>query len=218
VRQTLPETSSPPHWNRLRTFLAGSKDRLSPLLILVHDCPDPDALAAAMGLMVLVKEGYGIEARIAYGGEIGRMENRAMVRLLRIPVHKFRPAMLRLHAAVALVDTQPAFENNPFPANRRATLVIDQHQSKVPPSAECALVDPGCGATCVLVARALLEHGIPLSQRLANDRTSFKPIWRSCPSATCGSWPASRTRFVHGSFSRPWPGRSARRFWCAARS
>jgi nanoRNase/pAp phosphatase (c-di-AMP/oligoRNAs hydrolase) len=137
------------------------------LLILTHDFPDPDALSAAMGLMTLAREGYGIEARIAYGGEIGRMENQAMVRLLHIPVHKFRPVMLRRHAAVALVDTQPAFENNPFPANRRAALVLDQHRSDVAPAAEFALVDPGCGATCVLVARALIDHGIPLSQRLA---------------------------------------------------
>jgi len=95
------------------------------------------------------------------------MENRAMVRLLHIPVHKFRPVMLRRHAAVALVDTQPAFENNRFPANRRAVIVLDQHKSEIPPVADLAIVDPGCGATCVLVARALLDQGIALSQRLA---------------------------------------------------
>jgi nanoRNase/pAp phosphatase (c-di-AMP/oligoRNAs hydrolase) len=155
------------HSDRLRRFLAQNRDRLSPLLILTHDFPDPDALAAAMGLMVLAREGYGIESRIAYGGEIGRVENRAMVRLLHIPVHRFRPILLRQYAAVALVDTQPAFENNPFPANRRAALVLDQHGSNTPPTADLALVDPGCGATCVIVARALLDRGILLSQRLA---------------------------------------------------
>jgi nanoRNase/pAp phosphatase (c-di-AMP/oligoRNAs hydrolase) len=151
----------------LRGYLESRKARLNPLLILTHDFPDPDALAAAMGLMVLAREGFGIESKIAYRGAIGRMENRSMVRLLHIPVRKFRPAMLRQYAAVALVDTQPAFENNPFPASRRAALVIDQHPSEVPPAAELALVDPGCGASCVLVARALLDQGIPLSQRLA---------------------------------------------------
>jgi len=155
---------------RLLDFLGERKEILSPMLIITHDFPDPDALAAAFGLQVLAKEGFGIESRIVYRGTLGRTENREMVRLLKIPIHKYQPVLLRRHASVALVDTQPAFENNPFPANRRATLVIDQHGGGAAPLADLALVDPDCGASCVLVARALLEKGIELSQRLA---TSF---------------------------------------------
>jgi nanoRNase/pAp phosphatase (c-di-AMP/oligoRNAs hydrolase) len=155
------------HAERLLRFLAERREELSPLLILMHDCPDPDALAAAFGLLVLAREGFGIESLIAYGGEVGRMENRSMVRLLRIPIHRFRPVMLRRHAAVALVDTQPGFENNAFPPGRRAALVIDQHPAAEVPDADLVLVDAKCGASCVIVARALLAKGIELSQRLA---------------------------------------------------
>lgn len=151
---------------RLLDFLADRREELSPMLIVTHDYPDPDALAAGFGLQYLAKEGYGIESRIVYRGEVGRTENREMVKLLRIPIHKYRPALLKKHASYVLVDTQPAFENNPFPANRRATVVIDQHAAP-PPLTDLPLVDPDCGASCVIVARALLDKGIDLPQRLA---------------------------------------------------
>jgi len=151
----------------LLEFLAKNRESLSPLLILPHDYPDPDALAAAFALYFLAKECCQIEARIAYRGIIGRMENRVMVSTLRIPVHRLQPGDLKRFRQIALVDTQPAFENNPFPGNRKATLVIDQHPSKVNPAADLALVDPGCGATCVILAQALLLQNLEIPSRLA---------------------------------------------------
>jgi len=155
------------HGQTLLDFLQARKDAPSPLLILTHDFPDPDALAAAYGLGHLAKTAFGIESRIAYRGEVGRTENRAMVRLLRIPLYRFRTAWLRQYAAIVLVDTQPAFTNNPFPESRRATLVLDQHPSIGPVEAELAIVDPECGATCVLVAQALLQSGVDVTARVA---------------------------------------------------
>lgn len=152
---------------KLRGFLAENRQRLSPLLILTHDYPDPDALAAGFGLLQLAQGSFGIECRIAYGGEVGRTENKAMVRLLRIPVQKLKRGWLKRFANVALVDTQPAFDNNPFPPSRKATLVIDQHPSLAPVNAELGLVDPDCGATCVIVAQALLAQGEPIPARVA---------------------------------------------------
>lgn len=153
--------------DRLLRFLSHHRRSISPLLILTHDYPDPDALAAAFALDYLASEEYGIETKIAYGGIIGRTENRAMVRILRIPVHKLKPVDLRKYTNVALVDTQPRFENNSFPAKRRATIVIDQHASPVKPSANIALVDTKCGATCVILAQALLRHRSQIPTRIA---------------------------------------------------
>jgi nanoRNase/pAp phosphatase (c-di-AMP/oligoRNAs hydrolase) len=152
---------------RLLAHLARHRRRLSPLLILTHDFPDPDALASAFALQHLAQSAFDIPARIAYGGELGRTENKMMVRLLRIPLHKMRKSWLKDHCKFALVDTQPAFENNPFPGNRRAAMVIDQHGSHTPPLAELALVDPDCGATCVIVAQALLAIRKPIPARVA---------------------------------------------------
>src|SRR4051794_38823829 len=47
-------------------------------LLLPHDNPDPDSMAAAMGLRKLLGS-RGIACTIAQGGIIGRAENRAMV-------------------------------------------------------------------------------------------------------------------------------------------
>ncbi len=141
---------------RLLNFLAERKNSLSPLLILTHDYPDPDALAAAFALGYLAQQYYGITSKIVYGGVIGRSENRAMVKILKIPVRKVGSVNLNKYRNLAVVDTQPKFDNNSFPEKRRAALIIDQHTSVVKPSAELVLIDNKCGATCVIVAQALL--------------------------------------------------------------
>jgi len=162
-----PEHETAQHARQLLRFLSKRKNLLSPLLVLTHDYPDPDALAAAFALDYLAGQCFGIECKIAYGGVIGRTENRAMVRILRIPVHKLKPSDLKKYRNVALVDTQPHFENNPFPNNRRAAIVVDQHPSIVKPAASLAIIDPGAGATCVIVAQALLQHGVQIPMRVA---------------------------------------------------
>jgi nanoRNase/pAp phosphatase (c-di-AMP/oligoRNAs hydrolase) len=152
---------------QLLDFLEKNREALSPLLILPHDFPDPDALAAAFTLHHLSKKVFQIESRIGYRGIIGRMENRVMISTLRIPVHRLRPGDLKRFKQIALVDTQPAFENNPFPEDRRAAIVIDQHPGNSAPAADLALVDTGCGATCVILAQALLLKEAEIPSRLA---------------------------------------------------
>jgi len=166
-RQPRASTSIHRAGRRLLRFLATRRKKLSPLLILTHDFPDPDALAAAFALQHLAQTDFNIPCRIVYGGEVGRTENRAMVRLLRIPIHKIKRATFRKYAGVALVDTQPPFENNVFPKNGRASIVIDQHPSTARPDADFVVVDPECGATCVIVAQALLAREKEIPSRVA---------------------------------------------------
>lgn len=162
-----PPLDSVGHGARLLEYLQARKRELSPLLILPHDYPDPDALAAAYALYYLAKQKFDIESRIAYRGIIGRTENRAMVSLLKIPIHRLHKTDLKRYKQVALVDTQPNFRNNPWPGNRRATIVIDQHTPNNGPLADLTVVDTGCGATCVILAQALLQAGLDLPMKLA---------------------------------------------------
>jgi nanoRNase/pAp phosphatase (c-di-AMP/oligoRNAs hydrolase) len=158
------------HALELLTYLTRRAGSLSPLLILTHDFPDPDALASAWGLQHLVRS-FGVDARIVYGGVISRAENRAMVKLLKMPLHRLKAGEIARFRSVALVDTQPAFENNAFPRSRRAAIVIDQHEPVERVSADLTLLDTECGATCVILAQALLlqdgEIPAPLSTALA---------------------------------------------------
>ena len=152
---------------RLLRFLSKNRGTISPLLILTHDYPDPDALASAFALQYIAERAYGIQSRIVYGGIIGRMENKAMVSLLEMPAHKIKPSDFKRHEHIALMDTQPSFENNSFPKKRYATLVIDQHPSVTKPTADLSIVDTECGATSVILAQALLMLHIEIPVRVA---------------------------------------------------
>ncbi len=155
------------HGRKLLRFLEKKKKSLSPLLIVTHDYPDPDAIATSMALQYLAEKLGGVKSRIVYKGIIGRVENRAMVELLKVPIHKFRPSDLQSYENTALIDTQPEFENNPYPRNKKVTLVIDQHPYVKRPLAELALIDPDCGATSVILTQAMLLSGLEIPKRIA---------------------------------------------------
>lgn len=155
------------HARRILRFLAGNRQTLSPLLILAHNYPDPDALASAMTLQYLAEQEYGIQSKIVYGGVIGRTENREMARILKIRAKKITPGDFRKFNRYALIDTQPDFQNNPFPKNKHATMIIDQHASVTKPSADLVVIDQECGATSVLMARALLLARIKVPSNIA---------------------------------------------------
>lgn len=96
-------------------------------LILTHDNPDPDALAAAVALAELLETRAGIEARVGYGGTIGRAENMAFVKVLRLPVSPISQIVFDEYDLLALVDTQPSVGNHALPARLKADVVIDHH-------------------------------------------------------------------------------------------
>lgn len=152
---------------KILNFLAGKKDTLSPLLILTHNFPDPDAIASAYTLQYLTKYFYNIESKIVYGGIIGRMENRSMVEILDIPAYRLNSSDFNEYSNVALVDTQPSFQNNSFPENMKATIVIDQHKSTFKPKADLAVIDTKCGATCVILAEALISQNQEIPKNIA---------------------------------------------------
>ena len=152
---------------KLLRYLEKKGKSISPLLIVTHDYPDPDAIATAYALQYIAKKKFGIRSRIVYKGTVGRVENRAMVNLLRIPIHKIRPSDIRKYDHAALIDTQPDFENNPYPRNRKVTMVIDQHPYVKKPLADFVIVDTECGATSVILAQALLLSGLEIPRKLA---------------------------------------------------
>ncbi len=141
---------------RLLHFLSRRRRTLSPLLILTHDYPDPDTLASAVCLHHIAEKRFGIQSKIVYGGIIGRMENRSMVQILKLPVYKLKPGHFKIYQNIALLDTQPGFKNNSLPPNKRPSIIIDQHPFVQKPSADLTIIDPECGATSVILAQALL--------------------------------------------------------------
>lgn len=148
----------------LDSVLSGERGRL---LILTHDNPDPDALAAALGL-TLVAEQAGWTVTLAVAGFIGRAENRAMVRELAIPLialDRLDPSQFQ---RIALLDTQPHTGNNSLPADRHADIVIDHHPARPESTASpwCDIRD-SAGATSTIVYGYLKELGIVPDRRMA---------------------------------------------------
>lgn len=137
-------------------------------VVLTHDNPDPDALAAAAVLVRVLRRGFGRRAIIAFGGLVGRAENREMVRALNIRLTHVRDLEWSAYRHCALVDTQPRTGNNQFPEDRVPDLVIDHHpMRKATGTARWSDVRTGYGATATLVAEYALACGVPFNRRLA---------------------------------------------------
>ena len=152
---------------RFRRFLDVARGRRRPLLQLQHN-PDPDALASAFALRHLWKRIFRVEPLLAYTGTIGRAENRAMVRNLRIPIVPAFKVNYRHHDFVMTVDTQPGAGTCRLPEGVFIDVVIDHHP-RLPRLVEPSLSiqDAGYGATSTLVGEMLLANGIAIPERVA---------------------------------------------------
>ncbi len=154
-------------------------------LLLPHDNPDPDSLAAAMGLSRLL-EREGMVCTIGMAGIIGRAENRAMVRVLGFDLRPIESLDLSSFSIVALLDTQPGTGNNSLPASRLPDIVIDHHPLR-PLSQQVPWCDirPEFGASCTIVWDYLKEAGIEWTPDLATAflygvKTETRDLGREC--------------------------------------
>lgn len=147
--------------------LSGLLEGKRNLYILCHDNPDPDSLACMFALRFLLKEHFRIRSRLLYGGVIARAENRAMVRLLKIPVTPLEQARLKKDAWYALVDTQPVAKNHSLPEGARVLMVFDHHPAKRPLRSQFTHVNEGLGATSTLILGYLRKAGLEPDWRLS---------------------------------------------------
>lgn len=138
------------------------------ILILSHHNPDPDAIAAAFGLRHLLKNTGKFRSAIGYSGMIGRAENRAMVRLLRInpkPVSQMRG---RKFDRIILCDSQPSGKNATVFNDRVADIVLDHHPKKRRKSHSAFMdIRTDYGSTSTIVTEYLKQLNISLDARVA---------------------------------------------------
>ena len=138
------------------------------ILIVTHDHPDPDALAAAVALQHLILVKTGQEATIAFGGVIGRRENLVMVNELEIKAKSIDDLDLDTFNAICMVDTQPGTGNNSYPADRRVDLVIDHHEMKGRTQASRWVdVRPEYGASASILFEYLQSQEVKIATKLA---------------------------------------------------
>lgn len=131
-----------------------------------HNNPDPDAISSALALKYLVKETLGIRSQIVLAGIIGRAENQAMVKRLKIRLTPLDQINIRNYKYIALVDTQPGFGNNSFPQELTPTIVIDHHPLKPGTKGEFIDVRPHYGASATILTEYLLNNGLKPPPRI----------------------------------------------------
>ena len=112
--------------HKVRRLLETLSDRRS-LLIVMQDNPDPDSIASAASLRRIANQLGDVTCSIAYGGKIGRGENRALADYLGLNFRPIDQVDPKKFDAIALVATQPGTGNNSLPDDVRAHIVLDHH-------------------------------------------------------------------------------------------
>lgn len=82
-------------------------------LIMTHNNPDPDGIAAGWAVSHLLREKLHEEVPFIAGGEIIRAENREMIRLLRPPLRLTQEPRFTRDTLVILVDCSVEAANHP---------------------------------------------------------------------------------------------------------
>ncbi|MCD6525733.1 MAG: DHH family phosphoesterase [Desulfuromonas sp.] len=138
------------------------------ILIVAHDNPDPDALAAAYALSHLFLVKTGETAVIACGGVVGRRENRTMVEKLEIDVVPIEEVDVNHFDVVCMVDSQPGTGNSALPDCCRVDIIIDHHPLRTTPC-DRQLIDvrDGYGACTTILYEYMLAQEVYLGTRLA---------------------------------------------------
>ncbi len=137
------------------------------MLIVVHNNPDPDALASAVALRHLAEKRYNVKTSIAYGGLIGRAENRALVKEIKIPLKNINRVRFASYDRIAVVDTQPGAGNNSLPKDVDYHIVIDHHPSRKHPKSVFTVIEPKLGATATILMELLVKSEIALTPNIA---------------------------------------------------
>lgn len=161
----------------LRSLRSAVGEGGQPLIVAIHDYPDPDAIAAALAMQTLAGA-WGINAVIAHGGVIGRADNNEMVTLLKIDMKPFSSIKnIGGYRGAVLVDTQPTARNQSLPDGIPVLAVVDHHiLSSESVRADAGVQSPGVahsdvrsdvGASSTLAFGYLEAAGISPDARLA---------------------------------------------------
>lgn len=148
-------------------------------LILIN--ADPDALASAKALKRIMAHRVR-DAAIAHVNEVGRPDNLAMIRHLRIPTQKLTPNLAAQYDRFAMVDSQP--HHHPDFQEFSFSLVLDHHPTSEenPVIADYKEIRTDYGACSSMLTEYLYNLRIRPGKRLAtallygikNDTRSFE--------------------------------------------
>ncbi len=137
------------------------------LAIVVHDQPDPDAIASGMALKEIAAS-VGVKSDILFRGEFGHHENKAFVNLLQFDLEPTKEFHQEDYGNIALVECAIPGANNLLPIGTKVDIVIDHHLVDIEHvSGKHIDIRPDVGAASTILTIYLKELGIPLKTEVA---------------------------------------------------
>ena len=133
------------------------------VLIMLHNDPDPDAMASGLALRNVLRRTKTTAIIGAIQG-VTRPENLRMVNLLDIHVEAITNESLREYDRVAMVDVQPHYFGGVID---RVDLVIDHHPEQPGYTAVFKDIRPDYGSTSTILTEHLRAVDVNISERTA---------------------------------------------------
>jgi nanoRNase/pAp phosphatase (c-di-AMP/oligoRNAs hydrolase) len=133
------------------------------ILILLHNDPDPDALASGLALRNVLRRTKQTAVIAAFNG-VTRPENQRMMNLLDIHVEIVTPAQLDTFDRITMVDVQPHYFGGTID---RVDLVIDHHPEMAGYTAVYKDIRPDYGSTSTILTEHLRAVDANISERTA---------------------------------------------------
>ena len=133
------------------------------VLILLHNDPDPDAMASGLALRSILRRTKATAILGTLQG-VTRPENLRMASLLDIQVEAVTPASLGEFDRVAMVDVQPHYFGELF---GKVDLVIDHHPLRSGYVAVFKDIRPDYGSTSTIMTEHLRAVDVSISERTA---------------------------------------------------
>ncbi len=136
------------------------------IYIQTHNFPDPDAIATAFGLQVLLAE-KGVSSTICYKGKIDRGNCKSMLKHLHIDIENIDELnTMKSDDEVILVDAQKG-NGNTYDIIGNEIASIDHHPTFENQEYRFADIRPDVGACASIIAEYFYENNIPLNKKMA---------------------------------------------------
>jgi nanoRNase/pAp phosphatase (c-di-AMP/oligoRNAs hydrolase) len=133
------------------------------VLILLHNDPDPDALAAGLAMRNVLRRTKTTAIIGALQG-VTRPENQRMVDMLDIKFEIITPEQFADFERIVTVDVQPHYFGGLLP---RVDLVVDHHPEQTGYNAVFKDIRSEYGSTCTILTEHLRAVDIDISERTA---------------------------------------------------
>jgi nanoRNase/pAp phosphatase (c-di-AMP/oligoRNAs hydrolase) len=133
------------------------------VLILLHNDPDPDAMASGLALRNVLRRTKTTAIIGAIQG-VTRPENLRMINLLDIHVEAIAPESLKEYDRIAMVDVQPHYFGGLID---HVDLVIDHHPEQPGYTAMFKDIRPDYGSTSTILTEHLRAVDVSISERTA---------------------------------------------------